>query len=97
LPTEIQKYALFAAGIGAGSKDISAGQALISYLSRQLPFARPASAIVQSSTPCLPVGLSLGIFSTRRFSRVVLQVIDQYQELIRSEIFLVLHSNGDSV
>jgi molybdate transport system substrate-binding protein len=33
LPPEIQSYTLFAAGIGAGSKEVSAGQALISYLS----------------------------------------------------------------
>jgi molybdate transport system substrate-binding protein len=33
LPLEIQSYTLFAAGIGAGSDEVSAGQALISYLS----------------------------------------------------------------
>jgi molybdate transport system substrate-binding protein len=33
LPLEIQSYTLFAAGVGAGSEEISAGQALISYLS----------------------------------------------------------------
>jgi molybdate transport system substrate-binding protein len=33
LPPDIQNYTLFAAGIGAGSKEVSAGQALISYLS----------------------------------------------------------------
>jgi molybdate transport system substrate-binding protein len=33
LPLEIQNYTLFAAGAGAGSKEVSAGQAVISYLS----------------------------------------------------------------
>jgi molybdate transport system substrate-binding protein len=33
LPLEIQSYTLFAAGVGAGSKEVSAGQPLISYLS----------------------------------------------------------------